>query len=69
MTVLKDYTKVKNVNGVQQIFLQYDNECKQGNRVLIFLSERASQIQALSTVLCLDGTFNFSPYIINKYFQ
>ena len=54
---LRDDMKIITVNGVQQMFLQYDNECQQGNRILIYYSERAAERLALSTILCLDGTF------------
>ena len=60
--------KTITVNGVEQIFLQFDNRCKKGNRILIYYSERAAQIIAVSTVLCLDGTFKYSPEIFYQIF-
>ena len=52
--------KIITVNGEQRMFLQYENECKQGNRILIYYSKRASQILALSTVLV--RTFRLNIY-------
>jgi len=34
---LSDDMKNIIINGQEQLFLQYDNECKNGNRILIFL--------------------------------
>ena len=60
--------KTITVNGEEQLFVHYDNEYQNGNRILIYYSERAAQIIAVSKVLCLDGTFKYSPEIFYKIY-
>ena len=61
--VLSEDMKYITVNGVEQLFVQYDNECKLGNRILIFYSDRATDILKMSIFWCIDGTFKYSPKI------
>ena len=56
------------VSGEEQLFIQYDNEFQKSNSILIFYSERASQIIAVSKVLCVDRTFKYSPEIFYQIF-
>ena len=46
---LSDDMKTITVNGEEQLFVQYDSECQKGNHILIYYSERAVQIIAVST--------------------
>ena len=61
--VLSADMKYITMNGEEQLFVQYDNECKLGNRILIFYSDRATDILKMSIFWCIDGTFKYSPEI------
>ncbi len=65
---LSDDMKTITVDNKEQIFLQYDNDCKKGNRILIFYSERATEILKMSIFLGCDGTFKYSPKIFYQIF-
>ena len=60
---ISDDMKTILLDGKKCAFLQYDNESKVGNRILIFFSDQASDILKLSIVWCIDGTFKYSPKI------
>ena len=61
--VLSEDMKTITVDGKQQLFLQYDNHCRLGNRILIYYSDQATKIISVCTVISVDGTFKYSPEI------
>jgi len=65
---LSDDMKNIIINGQEQLFLQYDNECKNGNRILIFYSDQGTEILKASESAGCDGTFKYSPKIFYQIF-
>ena len=53
--VLSEDMNTITVDDKEQLFLQYDNHCKNGNRILIFYGDRATKITSVCTVICVDG--------------
>jgi hypothetical protein len=53
------------VNGQQELFLQYDNQDKTGNRILVFFSETGAKIVDEAKEWHIDGTFKNCPRIFN----
>ena len=60
--------KTIKVNNKEQFFCQYDNECKQGNRILMFYSDRATEILKSANFFGMDGTFKKAPKIFYQMF-
>ena len=61
--------KTITVNNKEQLFCQYDNQCKQGNRILMFNSDRATDILKSAKFFGMDGTFKKAPIIFYQIFR
>jgi hypothetical protein len=66
--IISDDMKTIIVDNKVVGFLQYDNESKNGNRILIFFSDEAVNILELCLEWCLDGTFKYAPKIFYQIF-
>ena len=66
--VLSDDMNTISLNGQKYAFLQYDNESKNKNRILIYFSQEAGKILKIISELALDGTFKYSPKIFYQIF-
>ena len=65
--ILSEDMKTIVINGEKAAFLQYDNENKFVNRILIFLSDQATDILKLSVVWCIDFSANYLFYNIFNF--
>ena len=54
------------VNKVKKLFLQYDNQDKTGNRILVFFSDTGAEIMKAATNWHIDGSFKNCPKIFKK---
>jgi hypothetical protein len=61
--VLDDNCKFITVNNQKEEFLQYDNNNKDGNRLIIFFSTTSMEIMRDSDNWHIDGTFKTCPKI------
>ena len=66
--IISDDMKTIMVDNKVVGFLQYDNESKNGNRILIFFSDEAVNILEFCLEWCLDGTFKYAPKIFYQIF-
>jgi hypothetical protein len=59
--IITEAAKFIKMEGVDDLFLQFDNEDKEGNRILIFFTRVNADMMALAIELHFDGTFKTVP--------